>query len=266
MAKRMIVRTKLGRRRFLLAGLSAGLGGAASVALPQVSRAQTVSWRIQSAWSAKDTWDAGRTPTAGDRVLINAGHHVTYDVKSTGVIRIVQIAGTLEFARNADTELNVGLIKIQPSNDLCEMGFDCHMEPEPLAADKTRPALLVGTPDAPIPAAHRALIRLHYVDGMDKESCPAIVCCGGRMDFHGAPLSHTWSKLSQRGVKGQDRVWIEDVPEGWQKGDQIIVTSTARREGDRPQTEERRIAAVGEKKAAPPTAASSGSISRTTPP
>lgn len=54
MAKRTIVGTKLGRRRFLLAGLSAGLGGAATVAMPQVSRAQAVSWRIQSAWPAKD--------------------------------------------------------------------------------------------------------------------------------------------------------------------------------------------------------------------
>ncbi len=27
-----------------------------------------------------------------------------------------------------------------------------------------------------------ALIRLHYVDGMNKETCPAIVCCGGRWD------------------------------------------------------------------------------------
>src|SRR5438445_6492320 len=56
MAKQTTVRTKLGRRRFLLAGLSAGLGGAAAVAMPQVSRAQTVSWRIQSAWPAKDVF------------------------------------------------------------------------------------------------------------------------------------------------------------------------------------------------------------------
>src|SRR5258708_31250691 len=43
-------RNKFGRRRFLLAGL----GGAASVAMPQVSRAQAVNWRIQSAWPARD--------------------------------------------------------------------------------------------------------------------------------------------------------------------------------------------------------------------
>ena len=47
-------RNRFGRRRFLLAGLSAGLGGAAAVAMPQVSRAQAVNWRIQSAWPVRD--------------------------------------------------------------------------------------------------------------------------------------------------------------------------------------------------------------------
>src|SRR6185312_510099 len=34
------------------------------------------------AWSAKETWDQGRVPKAGDRVVIRAGHHVGYDVTS----------------------------------------------------------------------------------------------------------------------------------------------------------------------------------------
>ena len=39
------------RRKFLLA---AGAAGAATVAMPQVSRAQTVSWKFQSAWSTRE--------------------------------------------------------------------------------------------------------------------------------------------------------------------------------------------------------------------
>ena len=53
---------------------------------------------------------------------------------------------------------------------------------------KPKPALLVGTPDAPIPAKFSALVRLHYLPGMDRDSCPAVVCCGGRMEFHGRAL------------------------------------------------------------------------------
>jgi hypothetical protein len=208
--------------------------------------------RKSGAWSAEETWDLGRVPKTGDRVFVAPGHHVVYDIDSAEVIRLVQIAGTLEFSRDRDTKLEAGLIKVVDSDDLCEAGFDCHMQAKVPSVGKPRPALLVGTPESPIPRNHRATIRLHYVAGMDKESCPAIVCCSGRMEFHGAPLPHTWSKLSQRGVKGHDHVWMADSPEGWQKGDQIIVTSTIRRKDhkEQSQTEMRRIVAVGEPVAA----------------
>jgi TRAP-type mannitol/chloroaromatic compound transport system substrate-binding protein len=50
MGKRITAGFTEARRRFLL---MAG-AGAATVSMPQVSRAQTVNWRFQSAWSAKD--------------------------------------------------------------------------------------------------------------------------------------------------------------------------------------------------------------------
>ena len=40
---------------------------------------------VQSgAWSSPQTWDAGRVPNTGDRVLIRPGHTVGYDVDSAG--------------------------------------------------------------------------------------------------------------------------------------------------------------------------------------
>src|SRR5262249_34016005 len=126
---------------------------------------------------------------------VRAGHTVAYDLCSGRVIRSVHVAGTLTFARDRDTRLDVGLIKIQPGDDASEDGFNCdaHLrEPDPRGR---RPALEVGSPERPIPAGRRALIRLSYVPGLDRESCPAIVCCGGRLDLHGAPLSRTWVKL-----------------------------------------------------------------------
>jgi TRAP-type mannitol/chloroaromatic compound transport system substrate-binding protein len=50
MAKRITAGPSMARRRLLLAAGAA----VATVAMPQVSRAQTVNWRFQSAWSAKD--------------------------------------------------------------------------------------------------------------------------------------------------------------------------------------------------------------------
>src|SRR5438128_10775035 len=71
-------------------------------------------------WSAAATWEGGRVPDAGARVLIKTGHAVTYDVKSDKVIRGITISGSLAFATNKDTELNVGLIRIEHREDYSE--------------------------------------------------------------------------------------------------------------------------------------------------
>src|SRR5262249_38486069 len=100
------------------------------------------------------------------------------------------------------------------SEDLSEEGFDCHAAPEVHADATSRAAFLVGTPTSPINAKYRALVRLHYIHGMDKESCPAIGCCGGRVGFHGAPMASTWRTLSMNAVQGADRVFINGSLDG----------------------------------------------------
>src|SRR5262249_47616910 len=144
------------------------------------------------------------------------------------VLRAVHVAGTLSFAADRDTLLNAGLIKIQPGDDTGENGFDCEAHLPDAAPEKDRPALEVGTPLRPVDAGHTAVIRLHYVEGMDRESCPAIVCCGGRMDFHGAPLSRTWVKLGAPARKGDAAVTLAEAVTGWRPGDRVILTATTR--------------------------------------
>ncbi|AMV40880.1 G8 domain-containing protein [Planctomyces sp. SH-PL62] len=207
------------------------------------------------AWSAKETWEQGRTPGAGDRVVVRAGHHVDYDVVSEEVVRLVQIAGTLEFARDRDTRLEAGLITITTSEEPSEDGFDCHAAMKDMGAmqDASRPALLVGRPGAPVGAGFSALIRLHYIEGMDRLSCPAIVCCGGRMEFHGQPMPHTWLKIRQTADAGASTLHVDEWAGGWKQGDHVIVTGTRRQRDGRgvggdflagAQTEERRIVGV----------------------
>src|SRR5207249_3958564 len=87
--------------------------------------------------------------------------------------------------------------------------------------------LIVGRPGFGISAKFTAAIRLHYVEGMDKDSCPAIVCCGGRMDFHGAPIVHSWLKLGAPAAKGDTTLALGSTT-GWNPGDRIIVTATTR--------------------------------------
>jgi hypothetical protein len=64
---------------------------------------------------------------------------------------------------------------------------------------------------------------------MNRETCPAIICCGGQMDFHGAPLSHSWVKLKTTAKAGESSVSLADAVQGWKIGDRILVTGTSPR-------------------------------------
>lgn len=187
-------------------------------------------------------------------MLISTGNAVTYDVESTGVLRAVHVSGRLTFAPDMNTRLEVGLLRVAGGNSIAEEGFECTL---PTAAHASHdhnqhehagrehggrdhhgqarvgaagPELLIGTPEAPIQAGVACLIRLHPMPGTDIQSWPAIVCCGGRMEIHGAPLNRTWVKLTRSADAGATRLFLADSVEGWRGGDQIVVTGTARQE------------------------------------
>src|SRR5262245_35593222 len=139
---------------------------ALSILLLAVSSATAQEKLIRSAksgtWSDGATWEGGKVPANLARVQVRPGHAVVYDAKSDAVIRFIHVGGTLTFAHDKDTLLNVGLIKIQAGEDATEGGFDCDAH---LSVDDKkwpRPELLVGTPERPIDAKHSAVIRLHY--------------------------------------------------------------------------------------------------------
>jgi hypothetical protein len=90
--------------------------------LPPLVRTQR-----SGAWSEIATWEGGKVPPAGARVQIRAGHVVLYDRNSDQLVRSIHVAGTLKFATDRETRLDVGLIKIQPGGDASENGFDCDM-------------------------------------------------------------------------------------------------------------------------------------------
>lgn len=226
---------------------------------------QTVEFSVRSIkdgrWSQPDTWQPARVPGAGDRVLVSRDTTVEYDVASPDVLRLVQVVGTLSFARDRDTELNVALLKVQDSDSCSESGFACDFRHktkggEPTDAPQGRlPALLIGTLENPIPVEHTARIRLHYLEGMNKDDAPAIACCSARMEIHGAPLRRTWLKLADDASQGQSQVVVEEAVPDWRVGDEIIVTASDRgaafgsyragaRDANEAQTETRRIAAL----------------------
>ena len=206
-------------------------------------------------WSDATSWEEGRIPGQGDRVQIRTGHVVVYDIVGDTTIRSIHVAGTLRFDPERDTRLDVGLIKIQAGDDPGESGFDCESHavviPGPTA---TRATLEVGMAEHPVAAGRTALIRLTAVEGLDPEECPAIVCCGGRMEFHGAGLARTWVKLSATAEKGATGLVLAEPVPGWRAGDRVIVTATSRQPlpkgaaGEKaptvPETEERIIRTI----------------------
>src|SRR5262245_56536597 len=166
---------------------------------------------------APDTWDAQRVPREGDRVLIGRKTRVLYDADSPAVIRYLQVAGVLSFARDRNTTLNVGVVTIQATEEYAETGFDCHAaveEKKHEPAPGERAALEVGTSQDPIPHPHTARIRLHLLAGMKKEDGPAIVCCDGRMDFHGAAMNRTWLQLGKNAGPGEKSVVLPETVTG----------------------------------------------------
>lgn len=197
-------------------------------------------------------------PAAGDVVLVRRGHRVVYDSAADAVIRSVHIGGTLTFSTDRDTLLCAGLIRIAPEDECREEGFDCHA-PAPEKSGGTEAALEVGIASEPVPAKHRAVIRLTYIAGMDKQSFPALVACGGRMDLHGAPLSHSWVKLKSSAARDSTEVELAETVAGWKAGDQVLFPTTEmsefyqQRDGrrvipsvlDDTETETGEIAAVG---------------------
>jgi hypothetical protein len=195
-------------------------------------------------WSAPATWEGGKVPAASARVQVRTGHAVTYDLNSAQAIRAIHVAGTLSFARDKNTRLDVGLIKIQAGDEASEEGFECDAHMAAVDTKMARPALEVGMPDAPIDAKYTATIRLVYFPAQEKLSCPAIVCCGGRWDMHGAPLSRSWVKLGDNAKPGDTTVTLAELVPGWKVGDRLIVTATNHHEYAKRTTEERVIKSI----------------------
>ncbi len=210
------------------------------------------------AWSDPKTWQPARVPGEGDRVIVSRKTNVIYDAANEEVIRLIQVVGTLRFARDRDTLLNVAILKVQDSDTCSESGFACDFSEvndagEPGAArDGAMPLLEVGSLHEPIPAEHTARIRLHYLSGMEKNDAPALVCCSARMELHGAPMNRTWVKLGADVKPGDATVTLAEEIRGWGVGDEVIVTGSKkkdrrgsyRNQPDSVSTEERKIVKI----------------------
>lgn len=209
---------------------------------------------VQSArsgiWSDARTWQGEVVPAEGDEVVIGAGHEVIYDVKRPDVIRSIRVAGVLKFVTVRDTELNVGNIRVQPGPAPDgKAGVEDVSHDHAVAPSAGEAALLVGEPGSPVRRGISARIRLHFLEGMNPEESPAIVARpGGRMEFHGSPMSRTWVKLDADADVGAGELILTEEVTGWSVGDEVIVTAGYDRGGEGSVTEERRVVKIDGKR------------------
>src|SRR5258708_7876171 len=96
---------------------------AAALCLSFQEPAEEICSAANGPWSAAATWEKGRVPSEGARVRIREGHRVVYDVVSDKPLRSILIGGTLSFAPDRDTRLDVGLINIQAGDAATETGL-----------------------------------------------------------------------------------------------------------------------------------------------
>jgi len=178
-------------------------------------------------WSDPQVWNLNSIPGFGDNVLVDSGHVVLYDHHSNDAVRLVHIRGKLEFSRSVNTKLVAGMIILNTGENV-NINANCSRAHHgPTWYDGSRPTMEVGTMDYPIPSNITSLIELKYFNDMDPDCAPGIICYGGRMDFHGAPINITWLKLAATAQSGSNTIVVEE-PVDWKAGDHIIITGAAR--------------------------------------
>ena len=127
-------------------------------------------------WSAPRRAAPGRRPTPGKAARFRPparasrsapGTASSTTSQSDAAVRSIHVAGTLRFAPDRDTRLDVGLIKIQAGDDASENGFDCDAHVGRARRRRSR-GRRWRSARADRPDRRRStppLIRLAYVDG-----------------------------------------------------------------------------------------------------
>ena len=158
------------------------------------------------AWSAPGTWRNGAVPDADARVTIPTGITVTVDDRLAPSLATVGVEGTLAFDPDVDTELRVDTLVSAPSS-----------------------RLEIGTNERPVSAGVTA--RIVFADGgpidltRDPEQLGRGAVLHGTTVMYGAERTHR-TVLAGPARQGDRQVELAGAPEGWEAGDQLIVTGT----------------------------------------
>ncbi len=173
--------------------------------LVPVSEATHVAIKNGS-WFDPDTWAGGEVPGEGAKVLIPEGVEVQYDGESSVSLFTVRVDGSLEFATDQNTFMEVDTFVVSPSGHLT-----------------------IGTMDNPVAANVETVIQFADNGPIDVSWDPMLLSRGlishGDIQIHGAEKD-AFLKVAIDPMAGARSLTLEAPPEGWQVGDKLVLTGT----------------------------------------
>lgn len=157
-------------------------------------------------WFDPATWANGEVPGDGARVYIPEGVDVVYDGESPVSLFTVRVDGTLEFATDQNTFMEVDTLVVAPSGHL-----------------------IIGTIANPVAANVSAIIQIADNGPIDVAWDPMLLSRGvishGEVEIHGAEKD-TFLKVAVDPMAGDTSITLEAPPEGWHVGDRLVLTGT----------------------------------------
>ena len=174
--------------------------------IPLLCPNPTVASVGAGAWSNRTTWSTGRVPAANDRVTVEAGHTVIYDVASDAAIDCVEVHGRLAFKTDVSTRLKVVTIMVLANGSL-EIGTP-------------------GEPVAPAVTAEVVIADRPFDTSIDPGQVGHGIVALGSVTLHGAVKTPTFSRVSREPLAGQTSLALEQPVAGWQAGDRIVIPDT----------------------------------------
>jgi hypothetical protein len=157
-------------------------------------------------WSSGSTWSGGSVPSAGDRVVIGAGHTVTFDASSTPSLYCLGIRGTLNFRTDTNTSLRAGTILVYDVGHLI-VGTTAN----PVAANVTAEIVIANQP-----------LNL----GSDPGQYGTGLIAFGEWKMHGAVKTPTFTRLTAEPLAGQSTLSLAQSVSGWRVGDSVVIPDT----------------------------------------
>jgi len=198
--------------------------------VPFFCASPTITSVATGEWSNPATWSSSKVPGEGDKVAIDAGHTVTYDVESSVKIGCIEVRGTLTFRTGANTRLRVVTIMVLENGTL-EIGSPAH-------------------PVTPAATAEIVIADQPFDPELDPSQIGNGIVALGNVVMHGQMRTPTFLRVAREPLAGETNLTLERPVTGWNVGDRLVIPDTrqlAQNESGRaykPQDENVEIASI----------------------